>query len=1825
MKRRLYRLVRVAVHRGLCTLPLLALTVRAETGLVREYVQTNEIPQRVSETPLAVGANYETSVAPVFAGYIFTHWTMNVEGTTRDVWGRAYDAVPYRLESRIDFTAHYLPVDEDSDGDGVADGHEIYWYGNLAEGADSDTDGDGFTFAEELANGTNPLMAEGEEEGPIQIADGEMTLYNPNGYGRIVVRSEPEGAVTARDETYRPGTAVTTGALSPTTSTFAYWLRNGEPCRDAWGRAVDEVSFSLGEASEEFVAVCVADADERMKLYWYGTTEVAMDSDTDGDGRTFAEEIAAGTNPLMADADVEGPVQYGDGELTLYNPFDYKQAVMTTRNGSTVTTNSCEYLRPGTVVTTSAGSPSSSTFAYWTRNGEPCRDAWGRAIDQISFSMGTQVETLEAVQIANADDRQKLYWYGTTDVAMDSDTDGDGLTFAEEIAAGTNPLMADADIEGPVQVADGRLLLYDPLGKLDACIATVEGYEGAYDGQAHGITVKVLRPTSGYTLRYGLSDSGPFSATMPTFKDVGTHVIWYELASNDYENDVDCGTVTITKGTIPGGGEEPGAGEIPEGGLSKFDATYMYDGEGHTIKTNELVAAFAAACGGAVNVVYAVDDGTGESGGLIEAALPWGATAPAITNAGSIVVWYKVTNPNYNDFVHQAKVTVTKRAMSAVSVSDPGVIDYTGAAITPSVMVSDGSPSIVKSSDYAVSYADNVQPGTAKIILTATANGNYTGTKTVPFTIRKTTFDIDDGTGGEGGKSSKFSYLGVYDGRGHGINVKVENPPAGMVIKYSRGQPGKAPGGTWSTVKPLYTDVCDNVVWYAVECAGYVSFTNNATVTITPKPLTVMADAKDKTFGTADPALTYVASGLLVTDALKGALAREPGETVGTYDILQGTLAAGPNYALDYTGATFTISQTPIIGPFGPAEPDIDPETGLVVIRLLGDQGPIVIPDNLGPFILDLNGHSITGVCGSAESGNFDGGPALTIVHVEGGEGTGLIIRNSDPEGRGGIFGGDGADGTAEHPAGGNGGPGVLIEDAAVAPSVTIEENVLVRGGRGGDGYAGSGADGGNGSAGIEDQTTDPDDSTIINGGTIEGGDGGNGADGTGDTPGGNGGNGGAGVDGDVDDNTGTITGGNGGNGGDSESGNGGNGGDGGDGVSGDVGSNEGTITGGNGGDGGSSGSGDGGNGGNGGSGVGGDVGDNTGTITDGEDGTTVLTETMVSLAEGPWVYARAAIEPTVTVTSGGSALVKDVDFAVQYLNNVNVGQATVRITGIGTCEGTVTKTFVISPKPLTVTADAKTQVYGEEAKPLTYTTVGLCSGDALTGALTREPGEDVGEYDILQGTLANGNYAISYTGAKYTIMKGTIPGGGEEPGTGMIPEGGLSKFDRTGVYNGKGQTIDLEKLEEAFAPYTSGQESASPFRFAVSEDGPWSEVAPTITDIGELVMWYKVTSPNYEDYVHQAKVTVVEKVITDEMVQPGEDAFFFDGDDKKPTVDVQYFVDGKDICKENDYTLTYGTKAGAGWWVTVTGKGNYSGTVTKIVPVLKRPVAPPVVPSRSYNGRMQKPTIPTDSRWTVVANPGGINVGEYPNVVLRLTNTTDYKWKGGAEDQTDITLVFKVTKANNGWSRQPGMKGWAYGETPSEPAMGQARYGTVRVAYRKAGADVSTETATRPELPGKYVARFWVDETENFIGVAVHEPYKDIAFEITGSAPGGTETTTTPVPVPHDWLEAYVAEFGGGDYETAANAKGKNGVSLWESYVAGLDPTDATSQFTAIITMGADGKPVITWEPDLCDANPPRVYVEYGKTNLGDTDWTPVTDANRAAMRFFKVGVEIK
>lgn len=88
-----------------------------------------------------------------------------------------------------------------------------------------------------------------------------------------------------------------------------------------------------------------------------------------------------------------------------------------------------------------------------------------------------------------------------------------------------------------------------------------------------------------------------------------------------------------------------------------------------------------------------------------------------------------------------------------------------------------------------------------------------------------------------------------------------------------------------------------------------VTFVNNNTGEITPKAITVTADAISKVYGTPDPPLTYTHTGGLVgDDSFSGGLSRTPGEDLGVYPIHQNTLTLNLNYEINFVSADFAIT-----------------------------------------------------------------------------------------------------------------------------------------------------------------------------------------------------------------------------------------------------------------------------------------------------------------------------------------------------------------------------------------------------------------------------------------------------------------------------------------------------------------------------------------------------------------------------------------------------------------------------------------------------------------------------------------------------------------------------------------------------------------------------------------------------------------------------------------------------------------------------------------------------------------------------------------------------
>ncbi len=411
-----------------------------------------------------------TSVAaPGRSGKRFTHWKVEPaqpDFVNRDAWGRALNVVQVTpKDSVVTLTAVYADAEEDTDGDTIPDADERYWYGTpdaydtegtLAHDAASDTDGDGYTFAEELRYAQNPLFPNELKLGGVAYGDSATILYNPNGYVPYTVRSEPEGELFATYSAYvRPGTVIITRqSLSPNNSTFAYWTVNDVRQVDAWGVATNTATFTMGNEPIEAVAHCVADEQSRQAYYWYGGN-MGPDSDTDGDGYTLTEELKYGMNPVFPNELKLGGVAYGDSNVVLYNPNEYPEVTIRSDPEGVFATKSV-VLRPGQEHTTGAYTPD-NRFAQWTRNGERQADAWGRALDAVTIVGNPGVGKVELVAAFVDDEHTRLsrYWYGVDDQPKDSDTDGDGYTFAEEVQYGLNPLFPNVLQLGGVAYGDG--------------------------------------------------------------------------------------------------------------------------------------------------------------------------------------------------------------------------------------------------------------------------------------------------------------------------------------------------------------------------------------------------------------------------------------------------------------------------------------------------------------------------------------------------------------------------------------------------------------------------------------------------------------------------------------------------------------------------------------------------------------------------------------------------------------------------------------------------------------------------------------------------------------------------------------------------------------------------------------------------------------------------------------------------------------------------------------------------------------------------------------------------------------------------------------------------------------------------------------------------------------------------------------------------------------------------------------------------------------------------------------------------------------------------
>ena len=259
-----------------------------------------------------------------------------------------------------------------------------------------------------------------------------------------------------------------------------------------------------------------------------------------------------------------------------------------------------------------------------------------------------------------------------------------------------------------------------------------------------------------------------------------------EYYTCDYAGNVDPGTATVNvtfqglySGTasatfqIVAGGQPDGYAQVgaddetgvtveaPEGDAGKFDGLELVvelQGDG---EAEAAIAAISGAAGDGFSPVEAVAfeihfvDASGEEaaapeleGGEMRVTLPvpegWDAArvrvyhmvdgaAPEDMNAvpapdGAAVTFLTSHFSEYAMALGAARVDISGATVS--SIADQA---YTGSTLTPSVTVTLGGATLIEGTDYTVSYAGNVGPGTATV--TVTGIGGYEGTATATFRI----------------------------------------------------------------------------------------------------------------------------------------------------------------------------------------------------------------------------------------------------------------------------------------------------------------------------------------------------------------------------------------------------------------------------------------------------------------------------------------------------------------------------------------------------------------------------------------------------------------------------------------------------------------------------------------------------------------------------------------------------------------------------------------------------------------------------------------------------------------------------------------------------------------------------------------------------------------------------------------------------------------------------------------------------------------------------------------------------------------------------------
>ncbi len=169
----------------------------------------------------------------------------------------------------------------------------------------------------------------------------------------------------------------------------------------------------------------------------------------------------------------------------------------------------------------------------------------GSKVNAYGKEVGIKGNALIASDVESVTVAGEQHIFGGNSNKLSTEVDGIGWTDVEGttgkciIPAGTDYTTTSDEIK------DIKKAIFSNIKFLEY---TTESYQDSYDGSAHGITISVTKPDSGYTVKYRTTDSGEYNLTKaPTFTNAGEYTVYYKIFADGYETVEDSETIVIKK------------------------------------------------------------------------------------------------------------------------------------------------------------------------------------------------------------------------------------------------------------------------------------------------------------------------------------------------------------------------------------------------------------------------------------------------------------------------------------------------------------------------------------------------------------------------------------------------------------------------------------------------------------------------------------------------------------------------------------------------------------------------------------------------------------------------------------------------------------------------------------------------------------------------------------------------------------------------------------------------------------------------------------------------------------------------------------------------------------------------------------------------------------------------------------------------------------------------------------------------------------------------------------------------------------------------------